>query len=171
MYRNKKAQFESPPLGSPDSFVDPELNGNQLEEQNNIMSIPQPPFAKIEDFRKWADHTDMSQVLQDISGQNADHLKEAMEQYFASNDEGEKGMLAAQIFSDSSFPLREEQGVMGTPKSFGEVDDIIKKIAKNIINKNKNKVFNLNKTAENIQVPAINKLNTADVKTPTPVAQ
>lgn len=144
----KKAQFEAPPQGSPDSFTDPEIMGDQLDEQYDTTSIPQPPFQKIEDFRKWADNTDMSQVLQDISGQNADHLKEAMEQYFASNDEGERGMLAAQIFSDSSFPLREEQGVMGTPKSFGEVNNTIEKISKNIVNKNRGKVFNLKKTAQ-----------------------
>jgi len=146
--KNKKAQFEAPPQSSPDSFVDPELMGDQLEEQNNMMSIPQPPFSKIEDFRKWADLTEMSQVLQSIASPEGDDLKEAMEQYFASDDEGTKGQIAAQIFSDSSFLLRKEQGVMAIPKSFGEVDNIIKKIAKNITKKNKNKVFNFKKIAQ-----------------------
>jgi hypothetical protein len=143
----KKAQSPvAPPPGSPDSFVDPEIKGDQLEEQQNIMSIPQPPFAKIEDFRKWADNTDMSQVLQSISSPTGDDLKEAMEQYFSSSDEGEKGQIAAQIFSDPSFPLREEQGIMGQPTTFGEINEAIKKIAVEIVNKNK--VFNFRKTAQ-----------------------
>ena len=148
MAKNKKAQFEEPPLGSSNSFIDPELMGGQIEEQNDIMSIPQPPFAKIEDFRKWADSTELSQVLQSIAGPDGDDLKEAMEQYFISKDEGEKGQIAAGIFSDSSFLLREGIGVMGVPRSFGEADNIIKKIAKNITKKNKNKVFNFKKTAQ-----------------------
>jgi hypothetical protein len=110
--------------------------------------ISQPPFMKIEEFRNWVDNTETSQVLQQIAGPTGDHLKEAMEQYYTSQDEGEKGQIAAQIFSDPSFPLREEQGIMGQPKHFGEVDEVIKKLAHTTAKKYKAKVFNLKKTAQ-----------------------
>ena len=138
-------QVPMDPMGLNDS---PELMGDQFEEQQNVMSTSQPPFAKIEEFRNWADNTETSQVLQQIAGPNGDHLKEAMEQYYSSDDEGVKGQIAAQIFSDPSFPLREEQGIMGQPKHFGEVDDAIKKVAQTTAKKYKAKVFNLSKTAQ-----------------------
>ena len=133
------------PMGLNDS---PELMGDQIEQQQNTMSVSQPPFIKIEEFRKWVDNTETSQVLQQIAGPTGDHLKEAMEQYYSFDDEGEKGQIAAQIFSDPSFPLREEQGIMGQQKHFGEVDDAIKKIARTTAKKYKAKVFNLKKTAQ-----------------------
>ncbi len=145
--KTRIAQEAMPPMDPMGLNDSPELMGDQLGQQD-IMSAPQPPFLKIEDFRNWADNTEMSQVLQSIIGQTGDHLKEAMEQYFASTDEGEKGQIAAQIFSDPSFPLREEQGIMAQPASFGAVDKAIKKVAQSTANKNKKKAFNLKKTAQ-----------------------
>lgn len=144
----KTAQGIMPPMDPMGLNDSPELIGDEIEEQHEVMSTPQPPFLKVEDFRKWADNTETSQVLQQVSGPEGDHLKEAMEQYYASMDEGEKGQIAAQIFSDPSFPLREEQSIMGQPKHFGEVDEIIKKLAQSTAKKYKAKVFNLKKTAQ-----------------------
>jgi hypothetical protein len=126
----------------------PEMVGDQMEEQQGINTIPQPPFARIDDFRAWMDKTDPSNVLQQVSGQNADHLKEAVEQYFASEDEGDKGRIAAEIFSDPSFPLRETGGVMAQPKHFGEIQDILKKIASKVVEKQSSASFNLKKQAQ-----------------------
>ena len=144
MAKNKISQELLPPIDTMGLNDSSEIIGDQIEEQQNILSVPQPPFEKIEDFRNWADNTDLTVVLQAIIGQEGDHLKEGMEQYFDLDDEGDKGILAARIFSDPSFPLRKEIGIMARPKSFGEVDEAIKKIVK----KNKSKVFNLKKTAQ-----------------------
>ena len=148
MAKNKISQELLPPIDTMGLNDSSEIIGDQIEEQQNILSVPQPPFEKIEDFRNWADNTDLTVVLQAIIGQEGDHLKEGMEQYFDLDDEGDKGILAARIFSDPSFPLRKEIGIMARPKSFGEVDEAIKKIAKKIVKKNKSKVFNLKKTAQ-----------------------
>ena len=118
------------------------------QEQQPHLEPPKPPFSKVEEFREWADSTETHMVLQQVAGPSGDHLKEAMEQYYASMDEGEKGQIAAQIFSDPSFPLREEQGIMGQPKHFGEVDETIKKLAQTTASEHKTKVFNLKKTAQ-----------------------
>jgi hypothetical protein len=126
-----------------DEFGQDEFGQNEFED-NNI----KPPFTTIEDFRKWLDATDTTEVIQQMVTPEGDHLKEAVEQYYVSSDEGEKGQIAAQIFSDPSFPLREEQGIMVQQKSFGEVEKAIKKIAQDTAKKHKTKVFNLSKTAQ-----------------------
>ncbi len=107
-----------------------------------------PKFKRVEEFRIWADSNPTFTVLQALGGQAGDHLKEAMEQYYSLKDEGEKAMMAAQIFSDKDFPLREEQVFMGQEKTIGSVNEIIQKLAQKTTNKNKKKAFNIKKQAQ-----------------------
>ena len=122
---------------------------DQQEELQNInQTIPQPPFKKLDDFIRWADNTEQSAVLEAVKGQNADHLKSAMQQYFASKDEGEKGTIAAAVFADPLFPLGDTGGFMAQPKHFGEIQNLIKKMADKLIQKRKTASFNLKKQAQ-----------------------
>lgn len=143
----KSKSFNMKKIAQAQGYLSQEPVEQQSQEMDLMGSDHQRiQFATIEDFRHWLDGTDTSQVLQEIVGPKTDHLKEATEQYYASDDEGEKGQIAAQIFSDPFFPLREEQQIMGQPKAFGEIDKALKKLAKSTANKNK--VFNFTKTAQ-----------------------
>ncbi len=136
------------PMGLNDS---PEMMGDPLEQQDAMQQeIPQPPFINVGDFMKWADNTETGVVLQAVMGDTGrgDHLKEGMERYYSSQDEGAKAIAAAEIFDDEFFPLREGTEVMGIPKHFGQVDAAIKKVARTTAKKHKAKVFNLKKTAQ-----------------------
>ncbi len=148
----KKAQQPEVPFDPMGLNNSPEMMGDQLQMQNEVNqeSILQPPFLKMEDFKKWIDNTDSMEVLQALTTPHGDEIKQLMEQYFTLDDEGQKGVLAAQIFNDPNFPptLKQEQGIMTQREHFGEVQKIIKKLAEDTVKKNKQKPFNLTKTAQ-----------------------
>jgi len=148
--RTKVAQEVMPPMDPMGLNDSPELMGDPLQQQDEFQQdqIPQPPFQKMEDFKKWIDNTDNMTVLQAITTPEGDGIKQQMEQYFTSQDEGEKGTIAAAIFSDPSFPLRETGGFMAQKEHFGEINNIIEKIAKKTAKSNKPTGFNLKKTAQ-----------------------
>jgi len=149
--KTKTAQEAMPPMDPMGLNDSPEMMGDQLEQQDALQQeIPQPPFVNVGDFMRWADNTETGTVLQAVIGDTGqgDHLKEGMERYYTSQDEGAKAVEAAQIFNDEFFPLREGTAIMGTQRSFGEVDEAIKKLAESTANKHKAKVFNLKKTAQ-----------------------
>ncbi len=148
----KKAQFGDDLAAAP-----VEQMGMQNEQTDSINEIgqaggiPQPPFENLPDFMKWADaQTDMATALQTVAGDYGDHLKEAMERYYQSNDEGIKGQIAAEIFQDKFFPLKKQEGAefMAQEKHFGTVQDIVEKLAQNTVKNNNKKSFNLTKTAQ-----------------------
>jgi len=109
-------------------------------------------FQNVGEFMQWLDTTrDLGAVLQAIVGNEAraDHLKEGVERYYQEQDEGEKAKMAALIFADDFFPLKEKGiEIMGQPEHYSEVDKAIKKIAQTTAKKYKAKVFNLKKTAQ-----------------------
>ncbi len=158
-FNMKKISQESMPPLDPMGLNDsPEMIGDPLEEQQNINNIPQPPFKTFDDFKKWADNTPMEQVLQSVAGKDADHLKERMESYYTAEDEGDKAVIIASVFDDPSFPLKDQEGIIfeGRKEHFGNINIIIKKIAKKITSTNKRPSlpFNLktaqHKTQENV---------------------
>ena len=116
-------------------------------EQADALNIPQPPFQKVEDFMRWADNTDQAEVLQAFATPGGDELKERMEGYLTTTEEGDKAIIAGGMFKHPNFPLGGNV-FMAQEIRIGAVNEIIKKLAQKTVNKNKKKVFNLTKTAQ-----------------------
>jgi hypothetical protein len=178
----KQAQIPppSPPMAGQPPMDDmglndtPEIKGDQLDEQSAVLSIPQPPFEKMEDFKKWADETDDVVVLQALTTFDSDDIKEQMEQYFSLDDEGQKGVLAARIFNDSHFPLKKEQGFMADYEHYGEVTNIIKKLASECTKEytqKEVKPFNLTKTAQHKTMESVIQWGPAETRKVDPFSR
>jgi hypothetical protein len=135
-----------------------ELRNEQEDEINQInqnsQGVPQPPFENLAQFILWLNGTPMAQALPLVGGNSGDHLKEAIEGYYTTSDETLKGDIASKVFQDQFFPLGKGTQVMATEKHVGQGDAIasvneeIKKLAQDTVNKNKKKSFNLKKTAQ-----------------------
>jgi len=137
----KKAQLEEYYSSYPVEQM--EIENEKMDELN----VPQPPFQKVEDFMRWADNTSQFEVLQAFTTPGGDELKERMEGYFTTKEEGDKAIIAGGIFKDPNFPLGGNV-FMAQETHIGSVNEVIKKLAQNIVNKNKKKAFNLTKTAQ-----------------------
>jgi len=157
----KKAQFENP-MGGPvpmqgfsDTLNDaPELQGDPLEMQQDIGTRK---FRDGADVSQWLQNeVDMEGALQfttqnDVS-ENADLVKEMIEQYYdmmgdSATEPRDMEIVAGQIFDYFPEGVKEGNEIQVQQKQFNTINEIIKKTAQNIINKNKKKPFNI-KTAQ-----------------------
>jgi len=160
----KKAQFGSPPVSMPgfsDNLNDsPELRGDEMQLEQGLeqgQDIAEKKFRDGKDVQEWLQNTEMGEALQlvvqnDTSGQ-ADLVKTMIEQFYDmlgefSESPRDLEIIAGQIFDYLPDSLKEIEGVEAVRKQFKSINNIIKKIAQKTINKDKNKVFNLTKTAQ-----------------------
>ena len=158
----KKAQFEnsmSPPPAMPQGIgVDlndsPEIMGDQLEMQQDVGTRK---FKDGADVGQWLQNeVDLGAALsfttQNDTSENADLVKEMIEQYYdmlgdPSSNLRDLEIIAGQIFDYFPENVKEGGEILAIEKEFNVINKTLQKIAQNTIGKNKKKSFNI-KTAQ-----------------------
>ncbi|MHA1469094.1 MAG: hypothetical protein ACTSSP_00885 [Candidatus Asgardarchaeia archaeon] len=154
----KKAQeapFPMDPMGLNDSS---EMMGDQRAMMDDT---GERKFSNGADVQKWlTSEVDLRGAQQliaqhDDGSGRADTSKELVETFYSAvsdpmGDSRAIERIAGQIFDTlpGSLKAEEEQGIPARLNEFGDVENILKKIAKKTANKNKKKKFNLKKTAQ-----------------------
>jgi hypothetical protein len=165
-FNYKKAQFqnpEGPPVemsGFSDSLNDvPEMqeeNLNQVSDQNNGISVKK--FTNGSDVSNWLkNEVDLSGALQftteNDTSENADLVKEMIEQFYdmlgdQATEPRDLEIVAGQIFDYFPDSVKDGSEFMGVEKEFSIINNTIQKLAKEIVDKNSKKPFNIKKTAQ-----------------------
>ena len=158
----KKAQYANPvaPGSAMPGFEDtsndsPEFQEDPFGTQQNISSRK---FKGGVDVKQWLEtETDLGKALQFVTendtSENADLVKEMIEQFYdlqgdAMSNDRELEVVTGQIFDYLPESVKEGSEIPVLQKQFQTINDIIKKVAQNNVNKNKKKSFNLTKTAQ-----------------------
>ena len=157
----QQPQIPFDPMGLNDS---PEMVGDELEMMDPAYQAQRKFNGKIDFFNWLTRETNQEDAKQYIisSGEDngqMDTIRESIERFYTSTEkdainvgktlEVYKEDQAFAIYEELPDNLKEGQGeIMTQPKHFGEIQNIIKKLAEKTVKNNNKKVFNLNKTAQ-----------------------
>lgn len=153
--RAQEAMLPLDPMGMNDT---PEMMGDQ---RGMIDDVGERKFSNGADVEAWlTGEVDLRGAQQYIAQHDdgsgmADTSKELVESFYSMVSDPmahprDREKIAGQIFDTlpGSLKAEEDSGIPAQLSGFGEVENILKKIAKRTANKNKKKKFNLKKTAQ-----------------------
>jgi hypothetical protein len=152
----KKSQLV-PGIGVSDTGVDPEIRGDQLQVQDELMQEQhntEPPFKSHVELMLWLDKNDFETIMQVLRTNDVD-VKEELETYKSMMEPEERADFAQKLFDILPSPsLKDEGGTyMSQEKrvthgSFDDVNNDIKKMAQDHVQKTEQKPFNMKKYAQ-----------------------
>lgn len=153
IFNLKKAQEFDPGMAPVDFNNTPEMMGDQLETQDQMMQTTFK-FKNHIELKNWLDTTDAKTVDNLLRENGAPDAKEIVDYYYMQKTNVEKGLIseeelvdeADRIFEILPLSLKEEGGEIMAPYTQG-ASQAIQKIAKANIKKETAKPYNL-KTAQ-----------------------